>query len=60
MGVGGITAKEAFEARISSNSKSQEALATLGQSLKDTREEEIVKVTEDRVSVSIQSHGVPQ
>lgn len=51
VGVGGITAKEAFEARISSKSKKQEAFATLGQSLKDTREKDTVKVTEDKEGV---------
>lgn len=48
VGIRGITAKEAFKARTSTKSKKQAAFATPGQSVKYTREEDTVKVTEDK------------
>lgn len=60
VGIRGITAKEAFKARSSTKSKKQAAFATPGQSVKDTREEDSQGDRGQRVSVSIQSHGVTQ
>lgn len=48
VGIRDITAKEAFKARTSTKSKKQAAFATPGQSVKYTREEDTVKVTEDK------------